>query len=368
MTERAEDSLAHAWRRATSRLVSGEGFLEDALAAALEDRRVWTALVRHLCWEGQGFPESGPTIRTQRAGDFGRTDIELSWPGVAVPTLILELKTQGPPSVEQVAAYLGRDDDVRLAGIAAWSNEEALRVALSPDLRERLLGVVTWTQIRQVSCADPPLALRQLHRLIDEMGVAMPHVDYQQLSGMVGTLPAWRGSADWIASGLIAVKEVCVAGGVSVSPPRAATFDNGWYAGQLGVLSSANERGHLWVGLILDDLGASPLRAGLPDLVVQLEIDTRSTLGARVHGDPILIERLLGWAAASGEDEVRSAPQEASEWTILATRSSSDRLLALPDQREGFTVWARGAVTTWAQHGILERIAMLAGATDSTTR
>lgn len=370
MTDRAERLLAHAWRRAKHRLVTSEGFIEDALAAALEDQQVWSALIRHLGWERHGVPESAPELRTQHAGDFGRTDIELCWPGTAAPILILELKVQGPPSVEQVAAYLGRDTAVRLVGVAAWSNEAALRAALAPELAERLIGVATWTQLRQLACAEPPLVLRLLQHLIEEMGVAVPRVDRQQLATLAGTLPAWQACDSWIISGLTAVRQVWVEAGLPASSLRSPQQhdNNGWYAGQFDVPLTTRDRAQLWVGLSLADPDLRPLRADLPDLIVQFELDTGLPFNDRLRNDPVLTERLRSWAAASGPDEVRSAPHILGEWEILSTRISSDHLLALPDQREGFTAWAREAVTAWQEHGILERLAALTNATGDPVR
>src|SRR5690242_17423010 len=108
MTTRADDLLARAWRRAIGRQVASEGFLEDALAAALEHPVVWPALAGHLDWQLRDLPLIAPQVQTQNRGTFGRTDIELTWPGTAEPTLIFELKVQAPPELEQVQRYLSR--------------------------------------------------------------------------------------------------------------------------------------------------------------------------------------------------------------------------------------------------------------------
>ncbi len=267
---RADNLLLQAWRRARGRLVSAEGFLEDALAAALEHPTVWPCLMRHLGWQDYRLPVTQPNVRTQHAGDFGRTDIELEWPGKDAPTLILELKVQAPPGPEQVGAYLARDG-VLLAAVAAWPNTDELRAGLPPQQAGRLLRVITWAQIRRLECDSSPLVLRQLQRLIDAMEVAVPHVERQQLAGLVLSLPVWKACDAWIPAGLADVRRIWEASGLPSSRPRGPKLESGWYAGWLDLPLPGGTWGTLWAGLILNDPNIPPLTVGLPDLALQLE-------------------------------------------------------------------------------------------------
>jgi hypothetical protein len=362
MTDRAERLLARAWRRAKGRTVSTEGFLEDALAAALEAPTIWPALVAYLGWASRGLPAASPRVRTQRAGDFGRTDIELDWPGQDVATLVMELKVQAPPSVEQVAAYIGRDDDVRLAGIAAWSNEAELRAALPADQAARLLGVVTWTRLRAFAPADPPLILRQLHHLIDALEVAMPRIERQELASLVGSLPAWRACDAWIPLALAAVRADCRAAGLPVAAVGGPEFDGGWYAGWLDLTFAAGATGRLWVGLILEPDDFPPLDPGLPDLALHLEVDARLPFWQVLAEDAILDARLREWGAVAPAAEARSYSRQPGEWAVLTTRAPGGALLAQADQRAWLVAWMQAALVDWVAHGILARIVEVAGA------
>lgn len=343
MTDRAERLLAHAWQRAKGRLVSTEGFLEDALAAALEAPTIWPALVEYLGWASSGLPAVPPRVRTQRRGDFGRTDIELDWPGWDTATLILELKVQAPAAAEQIGAYLGRAG-VRVAAIAAWSNEAELRAALPAGQAARLLGVVTWNRLRAFAPADPPLILRQLHRLIDALEVAMPRIERQELASLVGSLPAWRACAAWIPVALAGARADCRTAGLTVAAVGGPELDGGWYAGWLDLTFAAGATGRLWVGLILDPDDFPPLEPGLPDLALHLEIDAR----------------LREWGAAGPASEARSHSRQPGEWAVLTTRAPGGALLAQADQRAWLTAWVRAALGEWVAHSILARIVEVA--------
>jgi hypothetical protein len=360
MTTRADDLLARAWRRATGRQVASEGFLEDALAAALEHPAVWPALVGHLGWQLHDLPMISPQVQTQNRGAFGRTDIELTWPGTAAPTLIFELKVQAPPELEQVQRYLSRTD-VQLVAIAVWSNADEVRAALSPAQANRFLGVVTWTQLRRLRLTEPVLVLRQLHRLLDVMGVAMTYIDREQLQSLVVSLPVWPACDTWITSGLAAAQATCTRAGFTVSAPRTPPrLDHGWYAGWLNLVFTGSEAGQLWAGLVFDDLAGLGSAAALPDLVLRLEIDTRLSFNKRLRDDALFAARLAAWASEAPLAEQRYCDQEYGEWGVLTTRASSATLIDVPDQREGFTAWVENVLGTWAQHGLLERLATLA--------
>jgi hypothetical protein len=205
MKERADNVLARAYWRATQGLLPREGFLEDALAAALEDAEVWARLVDYLGW-GQLVPWEAPQVSTQDVVGDGRTDIRLTWP--EVPPLVLELKVSDPPTVAQVTKYL--EHGARVAAIATYP--ALLRVA--PEHLGRFLGVIIWRRIRDLDWPGAPLILHQLHRLLDQMGVAVPQLTLPALTGMVASASAWNVLDEWSFQSIRAVREVFAQAGM----------------------------------------------------------------------------------------------------------------------------------------------------------
>jgi hypothetical protein len=231
MMPRADHLLARAWERARQQILPSEGFLEDALAAALEHPAAWPRLVEHFGW-GDRLPHATPTISTQRADTWGRTDIELAWRDRDSPIVVFELKVQAPPTSEQISRYLARENNV-LIGIGAWSNAAALRADLPIAHVDRLIDVVTWNQLRHLTWRDAPLEIRQFQHLLDAIGVAVPRTDEQQLVGLTTALPLLPLLDSWILAGLAEARDVCIGVELGVARPIPPRFDNGWYAGYL---------------------------------------------------------------------------------------------------------------------------------------
>ncbi len=287
---RAEKVLARAWQRAQSRILPREGFLEDALAAALEHPSVWPWLSQSLKWH-ERLPQFAPSVRTQYSDAAGRTDIELSWPDQQSPVVILELKVSAPPTSEQIGRYLTREN-VLLVGIGSWSNEDELRASLPIAEADRLLGVITWGQIRQLVWEEAPLEFRQLQYLLDAMGITMPRTDEQQLAGLRASLPLWTLLDNWIPAGLAAMRDICTAADVATTRPNGPSFENGWYAGRLSGVKGIPIELTLWGGLILHDESYPPLLEEFPDLTIHIEIDTRSPLSQLLQEDTLLVLQL----------------------------------------------------------------------------
>jgi hypothetical protein len=135
MSDRADQLLARAWLRANKRLVETEGFLEDALTAALEDRAVWPHLVEHLGWQGC-VPTTPPRLRTQVIIPGGRLDICLDWPNH--PSLALELKVHTQAGTMQVEHYL------RAGYLVATIARLPGAVPVAAEIAHAFLGSVTW--------------------------------------------------------------------------------------------------------------------------------------------------------------------------------------------------------------------------------
>src|SRR5262245_61309852 len=87
--------LARGWERARQRALQTEGFLEDALASALELPEFWRRFANEMgCAEH--VPPEQPEVSTQETVDEGRADIILEWPNGY--RLAVELKAGEPPS------------------------------------------------------------------------------------------------------------------------------------------------------------------------------------------------------------------------------------------------------------------------------
>jgi hypothetical protein len=358
MRLRAERLLARAWERAHSKILPREGFLEDALAAALEHPAVWSQFISHFNWQNQ-LPQNMPAVRTQNAGAFGRTDIELSWASLDYPTLVLELKVIAPPTREQISRYLIRDD-ILIVGVGAWSNAAELREGLPNVQKKRLLDVVTWTQIRQLTWNEAPIELQQLHYLLDAMGVTMPRANEQQIRGLITSLPLWPMLDTWIPKGLSKVHRICTSVGMATTEPEHPGFENGWYAGRLDGQSAILSELVIWGGLILDDPSYPALSAGLPDLTLHLEINSENPLNQRLQDDADLTHAITSWIAAAPETEIRADHRAPEEWGILSVRMSSAVLLSAADQQQTFVHWLRDSARSMAEHGILGQIVTLA--------
>jgi hypothetical protein len=106
--------LAQLWRRTQSTQSQPEGWLEDALAVALQHSAVWPWLQCKLNLRGS-FPASPPTVTRQDWLAEGRTDIQLSWPGGT--KLIFELKVGEPPSKSQLERYATEGSVLAIARI-----------------------------------------------------------------------------------------------------------------------------------------------------------------------------------------------------------------------------------------------------------
>ena len=348
--DRADRLLARAWWRARKRLVETEGFLEDALAAALEEPDVWPCLVRHLRWEAR-VPDTAPSVRTQRIVPGGRVDIRLDWPGCA--PLILELKVAGPPDAAQVENYLRHGFLVAaIAGTAA-------PLALDAQYEGTFLGVRTWQSIRTLPLEPAPLVLRQLHRLLDATEVAMPRIEEDALTGMAASWRAWPAFDAWMAQAIDAVQRRLAEADVRLVKSATLEFAHGRYARWLASDTSRDDT--LWVGLGLfvgDEVDA-PQHPGFPDLLLTVDTDPDGVLGQRLREDAPFHAAVGAWAEEDSAD-VRQDRIAQGTWQPIQTRASARLLLDAPDQRQAFVEWLVSAAGAWTQHGTIQRLAQLA--------
>jgi hypothetical protein len=351
--ERAEALVARGWRRAQRRALETEGFLEDALVAALEDTAVWRQLVAHLGW-AERVPAATPRITTQQVIPGGRFDIRLDWDGHT--PLVLELKAGDPPGAAQVEHYLRHG--VRVAAIA----RTPVGPSIDLTLRDWFLGVVTWRQVRELRMPDAPLALRQLHRLLDATEVAMPRIDERTLGAVAASWHAWGLLDAWSRRGIAAVRDVFAASGVVLQLSKTVEDNHGRYAYWLA--ATANEDHTLWVGagLYVGDELDPPQEAGYPDLILAVDVPPTGPYGQRLRHDAALAAAAQGWAdeaLAGGTAVLRLDRVGEVTWQPLVARGPGRLVLEAPDQEGAFVGWLTAEATAWVRHGLIQRLAEL---------
>lgn len=353
---RAERLLARSWERAHYQLLPKEGFLEDALAAALEAPLVWERLVAHLGWTDR-VPAGAPSLTTQDRVTEGRTDITLSWPSGY--RIAIELKTDEPPSARQIEAYLRSGLDV----IAIAKLPARIEVTDVPE--RHFFGVVTWSRIRELDWNDAPLELRQLHRLLDATKVVMPKISQAALEGLVLSWNTWDALQKWARKGMEAANAVIKQGGlqcVDKQRPRERVS-----------VDMTHERlvWWMWPPPWQDDYLAiyagfymgRPLvpvtQPHLPDLMLALHVNPTSRRGLLLRGDREWTEAAGKWAHQPPDGVLRELLMGPANWEILRCRSSSLEIIDAPDPGERLIEWARSRAQEWVDGGIVGRLVEL---------
>ena len=126
---RADHLPAKLYARARSGggIVQHEGFLEDALAAALEEPGVWAAIrAAHPDWGALPASDPDKPVITQLVAGEGRADIHLTW--TTGERLVIELKPWVPPTAAQLERYAKAHPGTLVTAIARWSRSEERRV------------------------------------------------------------------------------------------------------------------------------------------------------------------------------------------------------------------------------------------------
>lgn len=354
MNTGAEEILARAWKRAQSGQVQTEGFLEDALAAALEEPSIWRQLRTHLGWD-EAVPEQAPRVtrQDQAPAEKGRTDIRLGWPGRR--PLVLELKIYTPPSAKQIQRYLDSGADVAaLAGIPA-------QLAVQVPAGQQFLGVIPWCRIRELSMVGVPLSLRQLHHLLDATGVVVPYMSAQVLTGMHASWDAWGAFNDWCFKALESVQKLFWDQG----------FHCVWKDKKLGKIDESYRRFVWWmwprpwrdsfaviIGLNFGQDSRPLLVAGMPDLYFALHLNPDSARGQKLRADIKWQAAIQSWQARAAVGSlVREGP--AKVWDLLRARASTSELLHEPDQGAALQTWMKQRAEEWITDGIVTCLAQL---------
>lgn len=354
MSTGADEILARAWRRAHSEKVQTEGFLEDALVAALEEPSIWHQLRAHLGWD-KALPAQLPKVTRQDQApvEKGRTDIRLSWPGRR--PLVLELKIYDPPNAEQIQRYLDAGSDVAaIAGIPA-------QLDVQVPAGGQFLGVIPWRRIRELPTAGAPLQLRQLHQLLDATGVIVPYISEQVLTGMHASWDAWGTFSDWCFHALESVQKLFWDQG----------FQCVWKDRKLGKIDESHRRFAWWmwprpwrdsfavvVGLNLGRDSRPLLVAGMPDLYFALHLNPEAARRQMLCDDPRFQAAVRGWQSRATEGSLvrESAPKL---WDLLRARASTSDLLHAPDQGAALQTWMKQRAEEWIADGIVACLAQL---------
>ena len=354
--DRKERLLARGWERARRRVLQTEGFLEDALAAALEVPEFWRRFVE-LVGLTDVLPAGQPRASTQDSVDEGRTDVTLGWPGGY--QLALELKTTEPPAPRQIEGYLRSGLDVlAIAKLSA-------RISVDSPRGRRFFGVVTWTRIRGLDWAGAPLEVRQMHRLLDAAEVVMPEITQSALEGIVASWDTWDALQAWSRKGLEAAQAVLDDGGfkcvmqekarqrvrVDVTHQRLVwwMWPRPWQDDSLAV----------YAGLFMGRADDPVTHPGLPDLILALHVDPASERGARLRGDRRWTNAATRWASRSSDAVTREFRKAPHVWEILRCRASSREVLGVEDQGMQMIAWMEARAKEWVDEGIAARLAAL---------
>ena len=344
MSVRAEQTLAQVWHRAVSRKRQPEGFLEDALAAAMEHPGVWPKFCRHAGWDKR-LPLVPPTVTTQDSEDEDRTDVRLSW--ASGKSLIIELKAWTPLRKGQLDRYRRRASLV--AAIAPYP----AYIEMS-----NCLGVLTWQDVHLLDWADAPLPWRQLLNLIDAIGVAMPRVDLPALTGLVQSWNAYPALDSWILSARTGITAAlrerefpCV---LTRTTRKSNKLHSGWqrYVTWIYPEVSREQGFRIQFGLFVGRPDTPTLVPGLPDLVLCLHMNPKGKLSQGLADGSGFTEAVERWTGRGGCREHRH-----EAWERLMVRDSTVSLLQEPeDQGKLLVAWMVERSLEWADDGVLEAV------------
>ena len=337
--------------RAGGGMVAHEGFLEDALVAALEQPGLWARVrAAHAAWER--LPPADPsTVVTQVVSTEGRADIHLRW-GLDVE-LVIELKPWAPPSAEQMGQYVKGHPGALVTAVAQW------RADYSDD---RVLPMTTWGTLRALSWEGEPTAWRQLRHLIDAVGAAMPNLDPNAMRALVPAWDAFDRVTDWLGPAATAVQRRFAKAGA----PWVLRED-----GQREKVQRAHRRlgrfiwpapfveGEnfgLFIGLFAGNQSRDVLKVGVPDLRFMVNLNHEGARAKALWHDGAFQDAVRRW-----ELRQDAVAREASStwWFLLDARQPLDALLNEADQAAAFANWMLARTEELVEDGLLARLATL---------
>ncbi len=354
--QRSDHLLARSWKRASRTVLQTEGFLEDALAAALEAPEFWQRLIAHVGLTEQ-LPAGQPRVSTQDSVDEGRTDIILEWPSGY--RLALELKTLDPPAPGQIERYLRSGLDV----IAIAKLPASIKVNASPE--RRFFGVVTWTRIREIDWAGAPLEVRQLHQLLDITEVVMANVTKSALEGMLASWNTWDALQAWSRKGTEAVQVVLSQGGFKcVQQDKArqhvkVDMTHGRLAWWMWPPPWNEDSLAIYTGLFMGRPNVPVTHSNLPDMMIALHVNPESPRGIRLCADATLTSAAQRWTSRPSDGVTREVRPSPDAWEILRCRASSQELADADEPGMHMIRWMEARAQEWVDDGIAARLSML---------
>lgn len=343
---RAAQLSARLYHRATSETLQREGFLEDALAAALEHPETWPRVRALAGWFE--LPEEAPeSVATQNAVPGGRTDITLRWAGGT--SLAMELKAWDPlPTDDKLELYAKTGH--RVTVIAPFA-----RAYSAP-----FLPMLTWARLRALTWPDAPLIWEQLCHLIDAIGVNMPRLE---VPAIVGMIPAWnvRDTLEaWIRPAVSAVRKTLEKGGwpcvIKDGAREERTRDEYGRFGLWAWPAPWIEKEYLGVfcGIYRGSDGRDVLVPGVPDLRLMVHLNPEHATAAALRSDPALVSAAATWAVSSGGV---SRQYDVEAWYLFDARESLIVLASVADQEVAFREWMVARAAELVDAGIVARLA-----------
>ncbi len=345
---RADHLPAKLYARARGGVVQHEGFLEDALAAALELPGVWAELRRsHPAWSV--LPSSNPqAVVTQVVAGEGRADIHLSWSGGE--RLIIELKPWAPPSAEQLERYVKGHPGASVSAIARWSVPYAIA---------GVLPMTTWGELRALTWPEAPPVWRQLHHLIDAVGAAMPNLDPGALAALVPAWDAFDRVTDWMGPAASAVQRRLVKAGaawVLKEDGRREKLQRAhrrlgrfiWPAPFI-----ENENFGLFVGLFAGNASRALRVSDVPDLRFMVNLNHESARASALWHDGPFQDAVHRWEL---RDDAVLREASSKWWFLLDAREPLDAILGDADHAESFKRWMLARTEELIEDGILARL------------
>jgi hypothetical protein len=326
--------------------VQREGFLEDALAAALEHPEVWPRLRRLAGWPE--LPEGPPaSVTTQDRLPGGRTDIVLRWAnGVS---LVIELKAWDPlPTDGKLAHY-------------ASTGHRVTVIAPHPTVYPApFLPMLTWARLRALVWPGAPLVWQQLCHLIEAIGVAVPRLEMPAIMGLV---PAWTARdvlAGWARPALHAVQKQLIEGGwpcVLKGGTREERVDDAYNRFGFWTWPAPWKDGEclgVFCGIYLGNETLDVLVSGVPDLRLMVHVNPQHSTAAALRSDPALVAPAASWAGSSGGVTRQYDPEN---WCLLDARESLVTLAPAEDQALAFRAWMVARASELIGAGIVGRLA-----------
>ena len=280
-------------------------------------------------------------------------------------SLNLELKVGDAPGKDQIERYLRSGIDV--LAIARLPE----RIDVQAINGRKFLGLVTWSQLRNLQWPEAPLVWCQFLHLLDVMGVVVKKVEYTELQGIVQSWNAWDILEAWSKKGMVAVQQL-----IEKEKLPWAYKDKD---GQRVKVDSSYERLVWWishqpwqddalaiyagffVGRLRDAKPDPVLHDSLPDLMLSFHVNPESPRGKLIRTDPQLQNALAKWTSRAATGSVVREPRlDGSTWEVIRCRESSRILLEAPDPGTKVVEWMEQRAQEWIDDGIVQRITKLA--------